>query len=1335
MNDDFNIPNIGKILLPYAIKSYDNLNKKIGKMMSKMEKINNKCKQYILDKIMKDELDGGGLQDALRKINDIEREFDLVSKPEVVEKIKDNIQNVVKILKESNDMGNSIENMFMDIDTGNNLKRAFMDAKNGFGEIKFEPVNLLPKFMEYTNPLDDTVGVMPGNPDETIFNYIYTNINALSEEVNMAKGTALLLPGNIKSKMDELLTETNTRITNNNEISAKLTDVISKLDEILNKTFANANAFEQQLEKSIIYDIGKICELSSGKGDEIDVELNRMDGHNVREISKKINKIIDGDASGNLKTEYKECFDGVYTISITRNFLGNGADRKNKINALSRINMGATNIYEIIKKDFNNFPTFPSTVTGGKRQRNHRGITDYPTLITEILDKKKLYIESVTNVRKLIKSYNEKACHIMHYIIFMIQISTMQLLVYNDKIYTHMNGGLVKYYLRIVSEINKQIDEDSNSTNDAIKFMRTNYYLVIKKIHFFLEKAEIVLRDKDTILSLNHRELVDYKEYVLIFNSFKGILDAYNKLFNNKLTIYARINDIKPQKTGDRCSKYGVTKAENKPTSYTFHNHGETGKVLKINPAKCKNVEEDKKNKDFVFTGVYDTNDYPTNTEISKYMVLDSLLTEGKSMALLTYGYSGTGKTYTLFGTKGGTQGLLQATLNEIVGLDKVTLRIYELYGKGVLYDFYWKENGKPKTDEIFHTIYAYAMKMSDDGNLKLDGSPKIVSPSKISTDIPAVEISGDDVRSVFENFSSGIASEVENIRERDKRICETPNNRVSSRSILIYDFKLSIAQKNGEPSKDTTFLIVDLPGREDLYKTYVRSYFGIDTISDDIGPGTPNDGTQIDVNRSNIIRDLLFKPKEKVTPEIKNNLLKLVRTTAMAMAINPLYVPVLRPKLFIRACQTMINKTVWDEIYNKGIKRSDIKLNPSARNKDSIERFRIIETKNFIFKLDEEIISPKLFPLKKIFLNLANQDFKIGDKGRVFGLNQYTTKSSLQYYGLLGIYILNRLILMKKFDIIEKIFSNVMDKLLNSRLDVNIPLKYNNIDSMINALKNNIDWGFKRESSRKLSERLKRIKASNNIIGKSDMNDFVNLFKYEYFATPFEGMYINENIMGLMAYMIETCIGNEGNKALSKQNLKSKIIEQTNIKLEDMLYRCRMALRHDDQRCSIKGDLSQKITDPTFSTTVDNVLDIKNRINEATIEKMSQTAMNIGFSREQVQEPPMYTCLNGSLVLKKSKLEDLQKKFKTDYISDRIFCKDRQLIADILSPYLDIPSVNPAIPVIPSIGKISEFKLFYLLANYYDDHNEFTDEHLGKCWEQIHLLEKTESFLDIINN
>ena len=122
--------------------------------------------------------------------------------------------------------------------------------------------------------------------------------------------------------------------------------------------------------------------------------------------------------------------------------------------------------------------------------------------------------------------------------------------------------------------------------------------------------------------------------------------------------------------------------------------------ILGIGAQECENlldksnyVEGLKKqypnmNDGIQFAEVFDSKDFPDNDTLSLYMGLSSQLSQKKGTMLLTYGYSGVGKTVTLFGNKKKKIfGLLQRTLLNVKSQGKILFRVFELYGKGFKLD------------------------------------------------------------------------------------------------------------------------------------------------------------------------------------------------------------------------------------------------------------------------------------------------------------------------------------------------------------------------------------------------------------------------------------------------------------------------------------------------------------------------------------------------------------------------------------------------------------------------------------------------------------------------
>merc|ERR1712070_832188 len=72
-----------------------------------------------------------------------------------------------------------------------------------------------------------------------------------------------------------------------------------------------------------------------------------------------------------------------------------------------------------------------------------------------------------------------------------------------------------------------------------------------------------------------------------------------------------------------------------------------------------------------------------------------------------TFGYSGVGKTFTLLGNDE-IPGLLGSIVNSIQGINRMEVRIYEMYGLG----FFEKDNWKNK---IYNKYIFHKIKQSDD--------------------------------------------------------------------------------------------------------------------------------------------------------------------------------------------------------------------------------------------------------------------------------------------------------------------------------------------------------------------------------------------------------------------------------------------------------------------------------------------------------------------------------------------------------------------------------------------------------------------------------------------
>jgi hypothetical protein len=318
------------------------------------------------------------------------------------------------------------------------------------------------------------------------------------------------------------------------------------------------------------------------------------------------------------------------------------------------------------------------------------------------------------------------------------------------------------------------------------------------------------------------------KNYFFLFNIFSSILDAYSSRLP-PVANYMRIN------YNDMVRKGNETFVKNTKTNLLNQENKTLEKCLIEDDLKNKRPINEQKNKaiasaieNIQFAEVFDPDNFAENDALSMYMGLGSMLSKNKSVMLLTYGYSGVGKTFTLFGTKG-VEGMLQSTLNNLTGNPGIEMKAFELYGLGVPYKFYWEKGN------FSHKIFAYTIDTDSKSekpnifeNVYFDkhNTEKYKQKKEAGLLPDEMEKSFDYIldkdfnyqtitREQIENFE-GIVTAIDDIRKRNGRIKSTINNPESSRSIMIYDFKIKLADKN-----TPRLVVMDLPGKENLYETY----------------------------------------------------------------------------------------------------------------------------------------------------------------------------------------------------------------------------------------------------------------------------------------------------------------------------------------------------------------------------------------------------------------------------------------------------------------------------------------------------------------------------------
>ena len=368
------------------------------------------------------------------------------------------------------------------------------------------------------------------------------------------------------------------------------------------------------------------------------------------------------------------------------------------------------------------------------------------------------------------------------------------------------------------------------------------------------------------------------KNYFFLFNLFVRILDVYQMKLP-PVANYMRINfnnDVPSGNTTFVKDTKNFLKEDTilKCFNVDLDNRKRKDPNAKIDPDAIYKAEAVKKIK---FEEIFDPDNFQENDALAMYMGLGNMLTQGKSVMLLTYGYSGVGKTFTLFGTKG-IDGMLQSTLNGLSGSPAIEMKAFELYGLGVPYKFYWEAN------KFTHFIYKY--ELADPNLTRINPNPVEFKDDHIpykdylknknnnnsfnnllDSSLHYTPISTKHIKSFEE-----IVTNIDNIRKSTGRIKSTVNNPESSRSIMIYDFKIKL------PTSSPRLVVMDLPGKENLYQTYCeqtsnkRSFEPRDRfVNHRTGPKVDDEkdykpSSRVEPDNNQTTDDNLFNPEGSVT-------------------------------------------------------------------------------------------------------------------------------------------------------------------------------------------------------------------------------------------------------------------------------------------------------------------------------------------------------------------------------------------------------------------------------------------------------------------------------------
>ena len=419
--------------------------------------------------------------------------------------------------------------------------------------------------------------------------------------------------------------------------------------------------------------------------------------------------------------------------------------------------------------------------------------------------------ERIQKINKSLQKFKSIAKDIEeHQIMFKNYMSYMTIIATNNnkklRRYKYITRGIMGFYKSILNDINTRIQRTPRP-KDAMYF-HLLHGVVIKKISKLSSFIIDILEIKD-VVAIDECTGPICRDFAL-FNHFKDILDSYRETFQNNICIYARINDYGTSLTN--MQKMIVKKT------------GTLDTIL-VNPALCTNIKygTGKEPESFKFNMVFDSDDFKDNADIAMYMTISANISKKKSVALITYGYSGTGKTYTLFGKapdpKTNTQaisGILQSAIQRIATKEEIYIRIYELYGLGVKYEYYW-------CGSVTEDCYLYKINQSGTNEINMEK----INKETILKGVKYQTIKQTNVSDFFKNFSTYV-DKIDEIRRENKRIIETPNNLASSRSIIIYDMMIRVKDNPDDEDNQSDLIrlaVIDLPGREEIVQTYADNY------------------------------------------------------------------------------------------------------------------------------------------------------------------------------------------------------------------------------------------------------------------------------------------------------------------------------------------------------------------------------------------------------------------------------------------------------------------------------------------------------------------------------
>jgi hypothetical protein len=961
-----------------------------------------------------------------------------------------------------------------------------------------------------------------------------------------------------------------------------------------------------------------------------------------------------------------------------------------------------------------------------------------------IADMMKVKLAEITNLNNHQILYNDQ---INNYLASkMIMGRTLEGKSPIAKYYKQMSFGIVEYYYDIMDSILNCLDglsEPFEETNEVGRYLYRYHYITLRRCYALFRYLIVnYLTEK----KVENPTIIKYKiltaktastalEVFTEFHLLRRYLDEFSATMMDKVQLHLRINDfvsssyntITKTKYPDAeflldVDPYGETYAkrwDNGDLIFTNRNNGNkldisfdlleriqirtARKPKPFNAYYQKTYSKMESHKGIDFKRIYNTTVFPNADVIASYMSIAPNIVANQGTVIMTYGYSGVGKSASLFGVKSSSpnipasNGILQATLDQF---DKAQIyfRVYEIYGLGTQYNYYWNPTSQSSggldcypnfsqmiiQHELITTgsvlgltgkkllqnrsdMFNYVMELR---NPKSSRSYKRISESHYRnfTDfvgkIDATREQGIEIRKAFTHLITQVKS--------------TINNPISSRSILVYDFEVNI-----DPNNDicVPFLIYDLPGNEDILQTYV----------------TPNLESVLDNTvRSRIFADIIGDGPNK---ERKS-----------AYVMNPILTPIFDDNL--QTMKAVLAEIQSDQSYNNLIQDflNYVVVNynldiPNDSYRPNGTSFRIAD----LFKIQPyslaDILSAKnLFASAEILDQIRQLNrwptyaaYLNSDKPaeRPVAENFARAIYLLDVLGVIGVQRWTNPVALTDEIVQKEIF------ILVSIVLIGFLIKYQHIDILVEIL-----W---------------------RINGSPNSDDSGNWTRNKIYAF-FEAYYINENVMGLLQYLTKNVLP-PSDRSSDEIGIQSGASNNDFTTISDELNR---GVQTGNRYRSLRNNAEFKpnqIAINDFGYAVDEVYiaPTPEILKQDAIDtyKLDNAVKENGsfFQYNTIQYGELFRRMTNTIAFTNRGLYDKNKVFRSGTIScsqslanprsvidgspDTLPETNRPLLQDFIEPYEQ---------------KISFYYVFYVVSN---------GQTINKAEEQIALLENSMSFVN----